>query len=168
MRKLTAIIAIGIALVAAAAFGKAPQRNHFKVRLDGNQEVPPVSTTGNGTLEIHIAPDESSLSYELRYDDLESNVLQAHIHFGRAAINGGVMVFLCSNVGSPVPTPACPGTTSGAVTGTLDADDVIGPSGQGIAPGEFAEVVEALRSRTGYGNVHTSTYPTGEIRGNFR
>ena len=168
MRKPIAIIAVGIALVAGAALGKSPQRNHFKVRLDGNQEVLPVSTTGNGTFEIHIAPDENSLSYELRYDDLVSNVLQAHVHFGRAAINGGIMVFLCSNVGSPVPTPACPGTTSGVVTGTLDADDVIGPAGQGIAPGEFAEVVEALRSRTGYGNVHTSTYPGGEIRGNFR
>ena len=128
----------------------------------------PVSTTGKGTLEIHIAPDENSLSYELRYDGLVSNVLQAHVHFGRAAINGGIMVFLCSNVGSPVPTPACPGTTSGVVTGTLDADDVIGPAGQGIAPGEFAEVVEALRSRTGYGNVHTSLYTGGEIRGNFK
>src|SRR5262245_24884838 len=54
MRKPIAVIAVGIALVAGAAFGKSPQRNHFKVRLDGNQEVLPVSTTGNGALEIHI------------------------------------------------------------------------------------------------------------------
>ena len=78
------------------------------------------------------------------------------------------MVFLCSNVGSPVPTPACPGPNSGQVSGTLDADDVIGPSGQGIAAGEFAEVVRALRSGSGYGNVHSSVYPGGEVRGNIR
>ena len=92
---------------------------------------------------------------------------QAHVHFGRAAINGGIMVFFCSNVGGP-PAPACPGTTSGAVSGTVGPADVIGPAGQGIAPGEFAEVLEALRSGTAYGNVHSTVYPAGEIRGNIR
>jgi hypothetical protein len=171
MRKLITVIALAIvlALAAGAAFGQGRmnQRNHFRVRLDGNQEVPPVSTTGNGSLEIHIARDGNSLEYELEYDDLVGTVRQAHIHFGRPAINAGIMVFLCSNIGAPVPTPACPETTSGEVTGTLDADDVIGPAGQGISPGEFAEVLRSLRSRTAYGNVHTSVYENGEIRGDI-
>ena len=169
MQKVITIAAIGFALAAGTAAGHDKgERNRFRVRLDGYQEVLPVSTTGSGSLELHVARDGQSLEYELRYDDLVGSVAQAHIHFGRPAINAGIMVFLCSNVGSPVPTPPCPGPNSGEVSGTLDADDVIGPSGQGIDAGRFADVVAALRSNSAYGNVHTSTYPAGEIRGNFR
>ena len=169
MGKVITIAAIGVALVAGTATGHGKsERNRFRVSLDGYQEVLPVSTTGSGSLVLHVAKDGESLEYELRYEDLVSEVLQAHIHFGRAAINGGIMVFLCSNIGSPVPTQACPGPNSGEVSGTLDADDVIGPSGQGIDAGEFSDVVDALRSGSAYGNVHTNLYQGGEIRGNFR
>jgi len=54
------------------------------------------------------------------------------------------------------------------VTGVIDAADVIGPAGQGIAPGEFNELVRAIRSGNTYANVHTNMYPGGEIRGQIR
>lgn len=89
---------------------------------------------------------------------------QAHIHFGQFAVNGGISVFLCSNLTDPPPgTPACP--NSGTVSGTLTAASVIGPAGQGIAAGEFEELVEAIDAGIAYVNVHTTMFPTGEIRG---
>jgi hypothetical protein len=42
---------------------------------------------------------------------------------------------------------------------------VIGPVPQGITPGEFDELLEAIRAGVAYVNVHTSTFPAGEIRG---
>jgi hypothetical protein len=42
---------------------------------------------------------------------------------------------------------------------------VVGPAGHGIAAGEFAELVRALRAGAAYANVHTTTFPAGEIRG---
>ncbi|HET7047754.1 MAG TPA: CHRD domain-containing protein [Solirubrobacteraceae bacterium] len=42
---------------------------------------------------------------------------------------------------------------------------MIGPAGQGIAPGEFAEAIGAMRAGYAYANVHTTTYASGEIRG---
>ena len=39
----------------------------------------------------------TTLFYELTYSGLEGTVQQAHIHFGKRAINGGVSVFLCAN-----------------------------------------------------------------------
>jgi hypothetical protein len=75
-------------------------------------------------------------------------------------------VFLCSNLGNgPAGTASCPGTTSGEVTGTITAAQVIGPVPQGITAGEFDELLEAIRAGVAYVNVHTSTFPAGEIRG---
>lgn len=51
------------------------------------------------------------------------------------------------------------------MTGTVVAADVIGPNGQGIAPGQFDEVIRAMRKGIAYANVHTTAFPTGEIRG---
>ncbi len=50
------------------------------------------------------------------------------------------------------------------VTGTIDADDVIGPAAQGIAPGELGELVRAMKSGVTYANVHSTKFPGGEIR----
>ena len=65
-----------------------------------------------------------------------------------------------------VTVPECP--NSGTVTGVRMASDVVGPSGQGIAAGEFAEVLRAIRSGNAYINVHSTTWPGGEIRGQIR
>ena len=171
MRKRILIIAFAVALVAGTALAHGrDQRNAFRVRIDGYQEIPTLSTTGNGLLALHIAPDGSEVGYALRYDELVGDVQQAHIHLGRTAFNGGVMVFLCTNLGNgPAGTPACPGPNSGQVSGTVDAADVVaGAAAQGVAAGELGEVIAALRGGAAYVNVHSSVYPGGEIRGNIR
>jgi len=92
-------------------------------------------------------------------------VTQAHIHLGARAIAGGVSAFLCSNLGNgPAGTPACP-PTGGTVTGVITQAQIVGPAPQGIQAGEFAELVQAIRAGAAYANVHTTTFPAGEIRG---
>jgi hypothetical protein len=51
------------------------------------------------------------------------------------------------------------------VSGTITPASVVGPAAQGIATGEFGELVRALRAGAAYANVHTTTFPAGEIRG---
>jgi hypothetical protein len=87
--------------------------------------------------------------------------LFAHIHFGQKNVSGGVAAFLCGGGSKPAACPAREGT----VTGTIVAADVVGPSNQGIAAGEFAELVRAIRAGKTYANVHSSKFPGGEIRG---
>jgi len=171
MQKRIWIAAIAVALMAGAAYAnERSHRNAFRTAIDGYQQIPTLSTTGRGLLVLHLAPDGSSIGYALRYEALEGDVQQAHIHLGRPAFNGGVMVFLCSNLGNgPVGTPTCPGPNAGDVTGTLDADSVVaGAAAQGVAAGELDEVIAALRNGAAYVNVHTTAYPGGEIRGNIR
>ena len=77
------------------------------------------------------------------------------------------MIWLCQTATNQPPAgpsvPVCP-TPSGTVTGTVTAANVIGPAGQGIDPGQFAELVAAIRAGATYVNVHSVKYPGGEVR----
>ena len=128
--------------------------------LHGYNEVPAVSTTGGGVFRAKINNDATDISYELTYEDLEGTATASHIHVGQTDVNGGVSAFLCGGGGKP-PCPA----TGGTVTGVIVAADVIGPIAQGVAAGEFAELIEAILSGISYVNVHSNKHPGGEIRG---
>ena len=169
-RVLGSALVIGVVGVfAITVLAEGPRRG--RAEISGFQEIPTLASSASGSLDLTIAPDDSSISYTLTYDGFETNVNQSHIHLGRPAFNGGIMVFFCTNLTPPggVPTPpACP-VRGGTVTGTLTAADVLAPAAggvaQGIAAGEFHKVVEALREEASYVNVHTVRYPGGEIRG---
>ena len=138
----------------------------LRASLKGIEEPPSISSTGRGTFRATITEDGTSLTYTLSYADLEGDVLQAHIHLGQRGVNGGIAVFLCSNLGNgPEGTPACPGPRAGTVSGKVTGDQIVGPAGQGLAPGEFAELLHAIDRKVTYANVHTSKYMGGEIRG---
>jgi CHRD domain len=166
-RSMKAVLASGITalLVAAGAAVAGADRDGGNVRakLKGFEEVPSVSTVASGKFKAKIDRSEQRIDYKLSFEDLEANSLFAHIHLGQRAANGGVSVFLCGGGDKP-PCPA----TAGTVEGTIDPADVIGPANQGIAPGEFDELVRAIRAGVTYANVHSSKFPGGEIRGQIR
>lgn len=135
-------------------------KNSLKAELDGYHEVPSVSSTGSGEFRVRILDDES-LEFELTYRDLEGTTTAAsHVHLGQKSVNGGVSFFICGGGGRPACTP-----TNGTFSGTVTAVDIIGPTAQGIAAMEFAEIVRAMRAGFTYVNVHTNKHPGGEIRG---
>jgi hypothetical protein len=137
-------------------------------RLVSHQEVPAISSAASGSFRAFINDKAGTIAYELSYSGLTSDVQQAHIHVGQLSVNGAVSVFLCQTAASPDPTglaPQCP--QSGTVTGILQSGNMIGGPivGQGVEPGEFDELVAAIRTGVAYANVHSSTFPGGEVRG---
>ena len=163
-----AFVAAGSAAMADGNASFGGQRV-IHAQLSGYQEDPLVlSTTGNGTFRLQINDQAQEITFRLTYSDLVGSVTQAHIHFGGKAQSGGIAVFLCTNLGNgPAGTQACPAAPA-TVTGTIHAADVIGPAGQGIAAGEFAELLSAIRHDVTYANVHSSQYPAGEMRAQDR
>jgi hypothetical protein len=168
-RSRIAALAAGVALLAILGLMRSAgadgdrERNSLRARLKGFSEVPAVSSTGTGQFRARIV-DDSSIVFELTYEGLEGPVTTAaHVHLGNASDSGGVSYFLCGGGGRDACTP-----TSGRFTGTVTAADVIGPAGQGIAAGEFAEVLKATRAGVTYANVHTTKHPSGEIRGQIK
>jgi hypothetical protein len=86
-------------------------------------------------------------------------------------VNGGITVFLCTNLGNgPVGTQPCPPPPA-AITGTIAVADVspdiaatAGARTQGLNTGEIDELIDAMRAGATYVNVHSTMWPTGEIR----
>lgn len=139
--------------------------------LTGYEEVPAVSTGGSAQFKARISEDESQIDWELSYTDLEGAVSQSHIHFGNAGVNGGITVFLCTNLGNgPAGTQPCPSSPA-TISGTILAADVspnipatAAARTQGINTGEIAELIAAIRGGVTYVNVHSTLWPGGEVR----
>src|SRR5215475_6590063 len=149
------------------------EKSRLRAKLTGIEETngpSTVITNATGTFKATVDND-TSITYTLTYKNLSTPIQQAHIHIGATKINGGVSIFLCTNLGNgPAGTPTCPNdaTNSGTVTHTVTAADVVGPAGQGVAVGDMTSVVRAIASGVTYANVHTTAHPAGEIRGQIR
>jgi len=153
-------------------FRIAGQCEEFSAKLSGFQEVGALNSEtgaifspGKGTIQLDLKKNAQTLTYTLTYSGLVANVTQAHIHFGKVHVPGGVIVFFCTNINNgPVGTQACP-AGGGTVSGTITGANIVGPAAQNIPAGDFAGLVAALLSDTAYGNIHTTKFPAGEIRG---
>jgi len=160
----TVLFVFGLQAGAAYAQNRT-QRDSLQAQLSPFNQVPSVLAGSRGDFEAEINED-GTISFALSYAGMSSPVVQAHIHFGAGMTNGGVVVFLCGGA-----KPACP--ASGTVTGTITAADVsVLPASngdsvipQGIQPGDLAGLIRAIRAGDTYVNVHTTTFPSGEIRG---
>lgn len=166
VRSVGLMVGIVLGYAAAApelAVGQFAQS--FRADLRGFNEVPSISTSGTGRFDAVLIPETGSIEYTLRYSGLESAVTQAHIHFSQAATNGGIVVFLCTNLGDgPAGTQACP-AGDGEISGVITAAEVLGSADQGFDPGVFDQLLQAMLDRATYVNVHTEVHGAGEIRG---
>jgi len=115
----------------------------FSAMLSGTNEVPPVTTAASGMTAFHYNAGTRELRYILTVANI-SNVTAAHIHRGAAGVNGPVAYTLFNSSGGGTLGPNSP--VSGTVTLT-ESDAALLTSG-GL-----------------YVNVHTTTRPAGEIRG---
>jgi hypothetical protein len=165
MRRLVVSIAV-ISVVSLSAIALGQGFKKISEILTGYEETPSaISTTGNGTFTARISKDESRIEWQLTYSDLEGAVLQSHIHFGQKAVTGPISVFLCTNLGNgPAGTQPCPAPPA-TISGTIVAADVTaGAADKGIEAGHLNELIDAIRAGATYVNVHSTKWPTGEIR----
>ncbi|HEX7097979.1 MAG TPA: CHRD domain-containing protein [Acidimicrobiia bacterium] len=154
-----AILAIVLALVGALG-GPAAADSHFAAggafdaRLTGDEEVPAVTTNGSGYVAVEISEDGDSIDYRLYVSGLD-DVIMAHIHVGAPGENGPPVVFLFG--------PVDPGVASDGLLaeGTITEADLLPMTGVDT----MAQLVESIRTGGAYVNVHTTTNPGGEMRG---
>jgi CHRD domain-containing protein len=173
MRRTVAVV---IAVAAMQALGSGVSADHrrstLRARLAADNEIPIVISAAQGEFRAKIDDEDgaATITYELSYEGLEGSVTQSHIHAAQPGVNGGIMIWLCSNLASP-PTP--PGTqpcpqSPGTITGTITAADVVGVATQAIPAGSLSDPLEAIRSGNAYVNVHSNVSPGGELRGQIK
>jgi hypothetical protein len=170
-----AALAVGVIALAVAAYalagGSGPGFNHLTATMSGYQEVPSISSGASATFTADVAQDGQSIDWQLSYEGLEGAVQQSHIHFGQRAVNGGISVFLCTNLGNgpagTQPCPAPPATISGTITPADVSPNIpatLAARNQGIDTGEWDELLRAIDAGKAYANVHSTKWPGGEIR----
>lgn len=169
----TMLAVAACALAFSAAHARAEQ---FSAKFSGFQEIGALGagetgailSNGRGSLDLKLDRHAQTLDFTLTYSGLSADITQSHIHFGKVHVAGGIMVFFCSNLANgPAGTQPCP-PAGGTVSGTITAANVVGPATQNVTPGDFDALARALESNTAYGNIHTTKFPAGEIRGQIR
>ena len=111
----------------------------YNMTLTAAQEVPVNTSTATGNVQVTLNRTTGAVMVTGTFSGLSSNATAAHIH-GPAAVgmNGPILV--------PLTLPAA---TSGSVTGTGTMD---------------ASQMDMMTGGQTYVNIHSSTYPDGEIR----
>jgi hypothetical protein len=166
-------VAIAFLLSAPAVVAQADPRFEFGATLSGAQEPVPadapstpspgVSTQANGTFEIYVQPDLSSLTFTLKVQN-GTGVTASHMHCGRPGESGPVVVPLST------PNPAGQDVNGVLAEGTVRSENIdpgataceqlIGRPVRNIASLAAAAALGLI-----YVNVHTVANPAGEIRG---
>ena len=100
--------------------------------------VPPTESNGSGTALVTLNQGQSEVCWDISVRDLTSPVILAHIHQGVAGSNGPVVVDFMEPVNG--------------LNGCVHAD---------------AALIKSIRQHPTdyYVNVHTTTFPAGEVRG---
>jgi len=131
-----------LALALALSTGAASAQSTFQTTLLGVNEVGPNASPGTGFGQVVVNAAHTQITVDENWSGLTAPATASHIH-GPAtpAQNAGVLF----------PFSGVPAATSGAIPTQTFA----------ITAAQFADLSAGLY----YMNVHTSTFPGGEIRG---
>ena len=126
------------------------QEGFVASNMTGSKEVPPVNTMASGSATF--VNNQTVIDYDLSVSDLY-NVTAAHIHQGRAGVNGPIVVTLYKTAD---PSPGLFGGYSGNITSAM----LEGP----LKGKQLSALVDILSNGQAYVNVHTIKNKNGEIR----
>jgi len=113
----------------------------FTALLNGPQQSPPVDTPSQGVALVLLVKETNTVCYRISYSPLSSTEILAHFH-----------------------GPAAPGQNAPILVNITPSPSPVGSPKHGCVP-FTKDQVKLLNKGLLYINVHTTTNPTGEIRG---
>lgn len=146
--------------------------------LSGSQQVPPVKTNATGTASFEMLDDNKTLHYQINILDVPK-ITGIHIHQGKMGENGDIVVNLYNNsqqniflkenetkisqIASNLIKINGNVQSSFLASGTINNSDLKGP----LYGKSISDLINLIKSKNAYVNVHSQTHPDGEIRGDI-
>jgi len=140
----------------------------YWVSLSGPAEAPPNNSPGTGKALITIDAVANTMRVQTTFSGLVAGVTASHIHAPTAVAGTGT-------AGVATSLPTFPGFPSGVTAGTYDQTfnmllaSSYNPSyvtnNGGTTASAFAALRAAISAGKAYLNIHSTTFPGGEIRG---
>ncbi len=159
---------LSVAAVACLAAGAQATIFHYGANLDGPSESPPNASPGTGFALVDYDDVLHTMRVQITFSGLTGTTTASHIHGATATAGTGT-----AGVATTTPTftgfPA--GLTTGAYDHTFDMTlassynpSYVTANGGTTASAELALFAAMAAGKT-YLNIHSTTFPGGEIRG---
>jgi CHRD domain len=166
LASLIAAMAVGIAACEGDATPNfsslAPAKKNFVATLVGTNEVPAVTTTAAGRMDL-TQEDTVTILYKIATTAQTDSVTMVHIHAAAAGANGPIMVWFFPTEASRAPGTG--GGTAAAVNGIVRVGRISKAGTTFVAPFTWDSLLTRMNAGTAYVNVHTRKNGGGEIRG---
>jgi hypothetical protein len=121
------------------------------IPMTGSNEAPPTASSATGTLDVYYAKNSKTLSYKVTWQGLADTIVGMHIHGTAPA---GYSTGILQNILTTKNEAVFP-FRGGSYSGSLLVDGAV-----------IKE--ENLINGMYYLNIHTKTYPGGEIRAQIK
>ncbi len=118
---------------------------YYHSNLVSSNEIPPINTPAHGSFFIELNGDKIVLSGSAK--DITSGYTNSHLHLGYAGQSGGVSIALKPNFAD---------TANKTTVNFLASENTYT-----LNPNQLA----SLKAHQLYGNIHSTAYPAGEMRG---
>ncbi len=149
---ITAITTLGISTLFPKANAQESQK--FNAKLSGGNEVPPVNTKASGDVMFELNAKGDQMNYIINIKGM-NDVQMAHIHKGKAGENG-----------PPIITLYMSSSTASKGNNLTITDKFISSQFEGSLQGkQMSDLLDLLKNKEAYVNVHSAQNPDGEIRG---
>jgi hypothetical protein len=163
MKVLAVLTALALPLLSAPALA-------HNIDLFGTFAPEASGATGTGSLVLQFDTDGHTLAINATWSGLSGTNTIAHIHCCTASPGTGT-AGIALGTGSPLNLPGWPsGGNGGTYNQVIDLTDpamysaAFLTSSGGTAALAEQRLIDTLISRNAYFNIHTSTFPSGEIR----
>jgi hypothetical protein len=152
MKKLLFGAAAALLLVSAAP--AQAEIINARAILGGGEEVPALLTGAVAVADLVIDTETRTIAVEIRIFNIPTGTTAGHIHVGPKGVAGPVVVDF------PIPRDR---------VGDMNLNFTVGASQLRPNPGigiiTMDDVIQSIIGGGAYVNIHTATYPGGEIRG---